>query len=114
MLNFAASVNVSTGEVPGCLTPSGATPTLYHAKPIVIQGAYLAARASGNFSLFAAYDAQFAALLRYWDGPQRLDPATGLRFWHDQLEVRGACCVCGECVWGMRVWGLCACVCMVS
>jgi hypothetical protein len=86
MQNFAAAINLTTGEVKGCLTPDGATPTLYHAKPILVQGGLLAGRAAGNLSLFAGYDAAYAAVLAYWDGPQRYDPGTGLRFWHDQLE----------------------------
>lgn len=86
MSNFAAAINLTSGEVKGCLTPDGATPTLYHAKPILIQGAYLAGRAAGNLSQFAGYDTAYAAVLAYWDSPQRYDPATGLRFWHDQLE----------------------------
>ena len=37
MMNFLSHTDVKDGEVSGCLTPSGGTPTVYHAKPIVIQ-----------------------------------------------------------------------------
>ena len=34
MKNFLANVDLSNGMVKGCLTPDGATPTIYHAKPV--------------------------------------------------------------------------------
>jgi hypothetical protein len=88
MLNFMAAVNLTDGEVPGCLTPSGASPTLYHAKPILIQGAFLAAKANGgDFAAFKPFGPAMLALLSYWERPPRLDAATGLHAWHDQLET---------------------------
>lgn len=88
MANFLSAVNLSTGEVPGCLTPTGASPTLYHAKPMIIQGAFLAAKANGgNYSFYKPYQAAMQALLAYWERPPRLHTATGLHAWHDQLET---------------------------
>ena len=90
-LNFLALTNVTDGEVKGCLTPDGDTPTLYHAKPMIIQAAWLAGKAVGSTAVFRPYLAQMAALLKYWNSTSRFDPATGLYYWHDQLEtVRGA------------------------
>ena len=40
MLNFLDKVDLETGEVQGCLKPSGATGSIYHAKPVIIQGEY--------------------------------------------------------------------------
>ena len=88
MMNFLSAVNLSTGDVKGCLTPEGSSPTLYHAKPIIIQGAWLAVRASGGDpSLFRPFEPAMRALLAYWEAPQRVDAATGLHRWHDQLET---------------------------
>ena len=88
MMNFLAKVNLTNGDVKGCITPSGDTPTLFHAKPILIQGAFLAAKFSGgNFSQFEQFMPAMAALLAYWSSPQRVDAATGLHQWHDQLET---------------------------
>ena len=88
MSNFLAKTNVTTGEVKGCLTPGGDTPTLFHAKPIIIQGAFLAAKFDGgDYAQFERYKPQMLALLAYWESPQRVDAATGLHRWHDQLET---------------------------
>jgi hypothetical protein len=38
--------NETDGTLPGCLTPQGPSATLSHAKPIIIQGALLAAKAT--------------------------------------------------------------------
>ena len=46
MKNFLSGVDLSTGMVKGCLTPDGATPTIYHAKPVLIQGAWIGAKHS--------------------------------------------------------------------
>ena len=43
MKNFFALTNVTTGEVQGCVTPQGPTGSIYHAKPVLIQAAWLAA-----------------------------------------------------------------------
>ncbi len=77
--------NVTDGSVPGCLTPDGSSQTIYHAKPVVIQGAWLAAKATGNVSQFLPFASAMKALLGYWDRT-RLDPSTGLYTWHDQME----------------------------
>ena len=88
MSNFLAKTNLTTGEVKGCLTPDGDSPTLFHAKPIIIQGAFLAAKFDGgNYSQFIAFKPAMEALLAYWSSPQRVDAATGLHVWHDQLET---------------------------
>lgn len=88
MSNFLQKTNLTTGEVKGCLTPGGDTPTLFHAKPIIIQGALLAAKFDGgNYSQFASFRPAMEALLAYWASPQRVDVSTGLHTWHDQLET---------------------------
>jgi hypothetical protein len=91
------ATNLSDGSVTGCLTPT--TPTicssdphltdvLVHAKPILIQGAWLAARApGGDPSSFEPFKPAMEALLAYWDRPPRRDPRTQLRTWHDQMET---------------------------
>jgi hypothetical protein len=88
MSNFLSKTNVTTGEVKGCLTPEGDSPTLFHAKPILIQGAYLAAKnGGGNYTYFKQFQQQMQALIMYWDNStSRVDPKTGLHRWHDQLE----------------------------
>ncbi len=55
---FSFSLSLIGGQVKGCLTPSGPTETEYHAKPIIIQGAYLAAAHESNFSQFAPFRPQ--------------------------------------------------------
>jgi hypothetical protein len=88
MSNFLAKTNLTDGEVKGCLTPGGDTPTLFHAKPIIVQGAFLAAKFDGaNYSQFKVFQPAMLALLAYWSSPQRVDAATGLHVWHDQLET---------------------------
>eukprot|EP00300_Choanocystis_sp_HF-7_P017337 c196_g1_i1.p1 GENE.c196_g1_i1~~c196_g1_i1.p1 ORF type:complete len:445 (+),score=94.86 c196_g1_i1:33-1337(+) len=85
MKNFLSHTNLTTGEVEGCLTPDGSSGTIYHAKPVVIHGAWLAAKATGDYAQFLAFQPQMMALLGYWDRT-RLDTPTGLYVWHDQLE----------------------------
>jgi neutral trehalase len=84
MKNFLDHTN-STGDVEGCLIPAGGTGTIYHAKPVVIQGAWIGAKNTGNVADFKPYKAQMEALLDYWDRTRR-DEATGLYVWFDQLE----------------------------
>ena len=92
MLNFLANVNVSSGDVEGCLLPSGGTGTIFHAKPVILQGALLAAKHTGGFGKFRAFASQMESMLAYWSRPLngrgagRLDPGTGLRVWYNQLE----------------------------
>lgn len=98
MLNFISQTNLTTGEVKGCLTPDGETLTLYHAKPLLIQAAWLASKApGGDPGRFRAYEAQMQALLAYWQSPSRFDPSTGLYYWHDQLETGADNLVLSEC-----------------
>jgi neutral trehalase len=96
-LNFLHFTNLSNGELPGCLTPAGPSQTLYHAKPLIIQASYIAAKQTGNFSAFLAYGDQMRALLCYWNTSSRLDAATGLHKWHDQLETGADNLVLSEC-----------------
>lgn len=94
---FLESTNVSTGELPGCITPDGPAATLYHAKPVIIQGALLAGKQAGNVSQFAIYAPQMRALLLYWNSTTRRDSVTGLSRWHDQLETGSDNLVFSEC-----------------
>ena len=97
MLNFLAATNLSDGSVTGCLTPTLPTvcssstkehDALAHAKPLIIQGAWLAATAhGGSASVFKPFKAHMQALLAFWDRPPRRDAKTGLRCWHDQMET---------------------------
>lgn len=96
MMNFLDHTNATTGEVRGCLTPASPTTTIYHAKPVVIQGALIAALADGNFSQFAPFRPQMEALLEYWER-ERQDARTGLFEWHDQLESGCDNLVVSEC-----------------
>lgn len=108
MRNFFDATNLSTGAVTGCLTWNlpvvcSSSPTehdaLVHAKPILVQGAWLAANSSGDASSSSSASSSSAAvaswerhapaieaLLAFWERPPRKDPATGLRTWHDQME----------------------------
>jgi hypothetical protein len=80
----------------GCLTKtlptvcsSSATEhdALVHAKPILIQGAWLAAAAEGGRPAdFQRFKPSMEALLAFWDRGRRVDRSTGLRTWHDQME----------------------------
>jgi hypothetical protein len=83
MMNFLNATNAS-GYVEGALLPSGGTGTIYHAKPVIIQGAWVADQNSGGAGGFAAYKQQMQDLLSYWE--TRRDNATGLYVWYDQLE----------------------------
>lgn len=77
--------------------PSGATGTIYHAKPVVIQGGWLATRhaqqanasaGAATLAAFRRYKPQMQALLAYWDRPPRRDVGgTELYLWHDQLQT---------------------------
>lgn len=87
MMNFLHNVNLTNGNVSGCITVNGPTPTLYHAKPILIQGAYLAAKASNNYTQFLPYKPAMVALLSYWESSIRKDPQSSLHQWYNQLET---------------------------
>jgi len=82
---FFSAVDLSTGRVPGCLTPAGPSTTLAHAKPVLIWGAYLGARAARDFAQFREFAPAMEALLSFWERERR-DPATGLYTWWDQME----------------------------
>ena len=85
MKNFFSQVNVSDGTVKGCLTPEGASETIYHAKPVLIQGALIAAQYMNDTNQFRPFAKRMLALDAYWEALSR-DAATGLYRWHDQLE----------------------------
>ena len=59
---------------------------LAHAKPVIVTGAYLAGKATGNFSQFAPFKPAMAALLGFWERERR-DPVSGLHTWFDGLET---------------------------
>ncbi len=84
MKNFFSSTDAA-GRVPGCLTPAGPSSTLAHAKPVLIWGALLGARATGDFEQFREFLPSMEALLAFWERERR-DAATGLFVWHDQME----------------------------
>jgi len=58
MKNFLSGVNLTDGQVPGCLTPAGASPAIYHVKPVVIQGAWIGASYSKDWAQFKPFLAQ--------------------------------------------------------
>jgi hypothetical protein len=77
------------GEVKGCVAPGGWSSTLRHAKPVIVWGAWLAAKATGDYAQFRPYAAKMRALLDYWGRGRRYDAATGLHVWYDQVRVAG-------------------------
>ena len=83
--NFLDHTNVTDGQVQGCLLPSGATGTIFHAKPVVIQGAWLAAPADPSVD-FKQFALKMKALLNYWRSDARTDRVSGLPKWYNQLE----------------------------
>ena len=89
-MNFLDHTNVTDGEVQGCLVPGGGTGTIYHAKPILLQGAWLSAKHDKSGSVlkgFQQYKPQMKALLDYWERSPRKHASTGLYLWHDQLQT---------------------------
>eukprot|EP00123_Amoebidium_parasiticum_P021256 comp6411_c0_seq1/m.2213 comp6411_c0_seq1/g.2213 ORF comp6411_c0_seq1/g.2213 comp6411_c0_seq1/m.2213 type:complete len:440 (-) comp6411_c0_seq1:55-1374(-) len=96
MRNYFDWTNVTNGEVKGCLTPSGATETLYHAKPVLIQGALHAADSLLEWHTYRPYLPAMQSLLAYWDRT-RLNAQTGLYTWHDQLESGADNMVTSQC-----------------
>jgi hypothetical protein len=91
MKNFLDHTNVTTGEVQGCIKPSGSTGSIYHAKPVVIQGAWLSCKSDATAAAeFARFEPQMKALLAYWEQPPRrhvLDGGDALYVWHDQMQT---------------------------
>ena len=95
MKNFFEATT-TTGDVTICLDPSDPNPSCSsdpsdnpavaaHAKPLLIQGALIAARYTGDFSQFREYKDKMELLLDYWER-ERKDEETGLYVWHDQME----------------------------
>ena len=79
MANFLAATNLTTGAATGCLTPTlpvacSSDPkgrdVLVHAKPIIVQGAWLAASApGGDPAAFERFAPAVEALLAFWGRP---------------------------------------------
>jgi len=109
MKNFLSLTNVSTGEVQGCVTPKGPTGGIYHAKPVIIQAAWLAVDRGANEAetkAFQHWEAAMESLLGYWDRAPNKDNATGLRVWHDQLQTGSDNLVTSNCPskWSFWCW----------
>eukprot|EP01138_Halocafeteria_seosinensis_P002431 gb/GECG01002488.1/.p1 GENE.gb/GECG01002488.1/~~gb/GECG01002488.1/.p1 ORF type:complete len:419 (+),score=51.68 gb/GECG01002488.1/:1-1257(+) len=85
MKNFFHKTNTDTGVVKGCITPDKDSDTIYHAKPLLIQGAWIAAKHMGDTEQFFEFRSSMQALLRYWRNERR-DHRTGLYVWYDQME----------------------------
>ena len=83
--NFLSRVT-RDGEVPGCLLPTGASTTLFHATPVLLWGALLAARQTGDFAAFQPHAGAMRALLAYWRRAPRFDATSGLHVWYDMME----------------------------
>jgi len=95
MKNFFAATNLTSGDVTICVDPNSPTPSCSsdptdnpasgsHAKPLLIQGALLAARSSNDYDQFKPFQLQMSLLLSYWTTQRQT--ATGLYTWHDQME----------------------------
>lgn len=96
MKNFFDQTNSTTGEVTICVDPTTTSPSCSsdpadnqasgsHAKPLLIQGALIAADFTGDYEQFHSYKNKMAALLKYWEDVRKV-PNTGLYTWHDQME----------------------------
>jgi len=95
MKNFFEQTDAN-GQVAICVDPSTTSPSCSsdpadnpqvktHAKPLLIQGALIAAEFMDDFEQFREYRVQMEAQLNYWES-ERKDPSTGLYTWHDQME----------------------------
>jgi alpha,alpha-trehalase len=95
MSNFFSATNSTNGAVTICLDPSDPHPSCSsdpsanaesgsHAKPLLIQGAFLAATEMGDYEQFRQHKGSMAILLEYWTNTRRT--STGLYTWHDQME----------------------------
>ena len=107
MKNFLDHTNITTGEVQGCLKPSGATGGIYHAKPIIVQGAWLSCKGNASAAReFLDFAPQMASLLAYWDQPPRYHPLGdgGLYVWHDQLQSGADNLVISDCPSKFSFW----------
>ena len=54
-----------SGEVRGCIRPEGFSSTIYHAKPVIIQGAWLSCLTQEDILSFEEYLPKMEALLGY-------------------------------------------------
>jgi len=89
------------------LTPTSSNSgVIYHAKPVLLQGAWLSTKhatshdpSAGNTTLaaFRKFKPQMQALLSYWDAPPKKDLATGLYVWHDQMQTGADDLVMSDC-----------------
>ena len=99
--------NVTNGEVEGMLTPTSSNSgVIYHAKPVLLQGAWLSTKhatsrdpSAGKATLaaFKKFKPQMQALLNYWDEAPKKDPMTGLYVWHDQMQTGADDLVMSDC-----------------
>lgn len=65
--------------------PDRYSTTIYHAKPVIIAGAWLSCETPEEIAQFKSQRDKMDALLGYWDR-ERLDAATGCYVWWDQME----------------------------
>eukprot|EP00298_Acanthocystis_sp_HF-20_P001834 c12293_g1_i1.p1 GENE.c12293_g1_i1~~c12293_g1_i1.p1 ORF type:complete len:400 (-),score=160.07 c12293_g1_i1:26-1225(-) len=84
MLNFLHQAK-DDGTIPGCLTPAGPSKTLNHAKPVIIQGAWIAVQNSVSVNDFLPYRSKMQNILQYWER-DRKHKQTGLYVWYNQME----------------------------
>ena len=99
MMNFLEHTNLTDGTVEGCLVPDQPPQgVIYHAKPLIIQGAYLSVdNETINYDSFFQFELAMIALLEWWDRAPQKDPYTGLFTWHDQLQSGADNLVLSEC-----------------
>ena len=88
MKNFFSNVNLATGYTPGCLSshldPSPCSIASKHAKPVLVQGAWIASEDKLELEPFRD---RMRATLEYWDRAPHTDPETRLFVWSDQMET---------------------------
>ncbi len=60
---IVVQTDVESGEVRGCIRSEGFSSTIYHAKPVIIQGAWLACTNDEDKLSFQAYETKMEALL---------------------------------------------------
>ena len=70
---------------PSCSSRNDSDAVAAHAKPLLIQGALIAARAMDDYEQFLPFKDAMEATLSYWNASRR-DPSTGLYSWHDSME----------------------------
>lgn len=89
------------------LTPtSSKSGVIYHAKPVLLQGAWLSVKhatshdptaGKATLAAFKKFQPQMKSLLNYWDAAPRKDPTTGLYVWHDQMQTGADNLVMSDC-----------------